>query len=307
LEYNNRNCKFRKGGVGEGMDTRTANEHPENDENLGSSQNEQNAALEDDVSEQLDTPSLPTSAPHRRAMDEEVEFQIRSALENAFFGEKAGDESPPETPSVIADEIEAPEPIITRMLAEETESENAEPEPDDTASDKTLAEDLIDEGTVPVAAETKATAEYEPFIEVEAEPVKSETLSTETDKEPLCETDTPVIEGSDIPQETEENNVPEIFCLNVMQTIVEEKVDKYIKMFGLCNCPRCRVDVIALTLSNLPPKYVVVSEHDRIPMLSVYEGRFNSIVISQVMNSCKRVLEHPRHILKNDEIPITKV
>ncbi|MGE4275695.1 MAG: late competence development ComFB family protein [Lawsonibacter sp.] len=88
-----------------------------------------------------------------------------------------------------------------------------------------------------------------------------------------------------------------ISCVNVMRALVEEKVDKYIRLFGLCTCPRCRIDVIALALTNLPAKYVVIGEHKRIPMLSVYEGRYNAAVVSQVMWACKKVMDNPRHQL----------
>ncbi len=89
----------------------------------------------------------------------------------------------------------------------------------------------------------------------------------------------------------------EFSCVNVMQALVEEKVDKYIRLFGLCTCPRCRIDVKALTLTSLPAKYVVIGEQERIPMLSVYEGRYNAAVVSQVMWACKKVMDNPRHQL----------
>lgn len=88
-----------------------------------------------------------------------------------------------------------------------------------------------------------------------------------------------------------------ISCVNVMHALVEEKVDKYIRLFGLCTCPRCRIDVKALALTNLPAKYVVIGEKERIPMLSVYEGRYNAAVVSQVMWACKKVMDNPRHQL----------
>ena len=87
----------------------------------------------------------------------------------------------------------------------------------------------------------------------------------------------------------------DVTYINVMQTLVEEKAPRYIKMFGLCDCKRCQADVKALTLSNLVPKYVVLSSTDRIPMLTVYEGRFNSTVVAQLTRSCKIVMDSPRH------------
>ena len=87
----------------------------------------------------------------------------------------------------------------------------------------------------------------------------------------------------------------DVTYINVMQTLVEEKALRYIKMFGLCDCKRCQADVKALTLSNLVPKYVVLSSTDRIPMLTVYEGRFNSTVVAQLTRSSKIVMDSPRH------------
>ena len=88
--------------------------------------------------------------------------------------------------------------------------------------------------------------------------------------------------------------------LNVMQTLVEEKTERYIKMFGLCTCSRCMADVKALTLTNLVPKYVVLPKRDVIPMLTVYEGRFNTTVFAQLTRSCKIVMDHPHHNRSED-------
>lgn len=97
------------------------------------------------------------------------------------------------------------------------------------------------------------------------------------------------------PQPAEEPDEEHYSVLNVTQALVEEKTDKYIKMFGMCTCQRCRIDVIALALSNLPSKYVVVSDKDINPRLSMYESKYSAAVITQVMSACKKVLEKPHH------------
>ena len=83
--------------------------------------------------------------------------------------------------------------------------------------------------------------------------------------------------------------------INVMQVLVEEKAPKYAKIFGLCTCERCMEDVKALTLNNLPSKYVVMEPGDRIPRLTVYEGRFASDITAQLLKACKLVMAHPHH------------
>lgn len=83
--------------------------------------------------------------------------------------------------------------------------------------------------------------------------------------------------------------------INVMQVLVDEKAPKYIKMFGLCNCKRCMEDVKALALNNLPPKYVVLGEGDRVPKLTFYEGQYCSDITAQLLKACQKVAERPHH------------
>ena len=83
--------------------------------------------------------------------------------------------------------------------------------------------------------------------------------------------------------------------INVMQVLVEEKAPKYVEMFGLCACKRCMEDVKAYTLNHLPPKYVVLEPNDRVPRLTVYEGKFSSDITAQLLQACKVVHETPHH------------
>ncbi len=83
--------------------------------------------------------------------------------------------------------------------------------------------------------------------------------------------------------------------INVMQVLVEEKAPKYVEMFGLCSCKRCMEDVKAFTLNHLPPKYVVLEPNDRVPRLTVYEGKFSSDITAQLLQACKAVHETPHH------------
>ena len=85
--------------------------------------------------------------------------------------------------------------------------------------------------------------------------------------------------------------------LNVMEYLVEERLEKYVKLFGLCSCQRCLADVRALALSRLPAKYVVLPSSSVTPMLSLYQAKFDSMVIAEVIQACKSVMENPRHLL----------
>ena len=87
----------------------------------------------------------------------------------------------------------------------------------------------------------------------------------------------------------------DLVYINVMQALVDEKADRYIRMFGLCACERCAIDVKALALSSLPAKYVVMHRGEMVPMLTVYESRYSAAVIAQLIQACKIVMDSPRH------------
>lgn len=147
------------------------------------------------------------------------------------------------------------------------------------------------------------TSVQEPEAEPAREGREAESKEPAADDSAAFEPVFPVAEAADTPLENALNELraageekpDEFICFNVMQTLVEDKAGKYIKMFGLCDCNRCRIDVVALALSNLPPKYVVAKPHELIPRLSMYEQKFSVIVVTQVMSACRKVLDRPHH------------
>ena len=64
--------------------------------------------------------------------------------------------------------------------------------------------------------------------------------------------------------------------LNVMENLVNETVDKWMQQFGTCTCSRCRADVVALSLTNLPAKYVVVGRNAAAPLMNFYSQQFSA-------------------------------
>ena len=88
---------------------------------------------------------------------------------------------------------------------------------------------------------------------------------------------------------------PNFKYLNVMEHVVENIAKDYMERLGGCTCERCIADVIALTLTKLPPKYVVVEPPAASPLLNFYSSRFAPHVIVEVTKSCLTVKENPHH------------
>ena len=213
-------------------------------------------------------PKAAVPAPSVEDHSEEVASAIHDALEEELLAELKEDETAAETAAPeSAPGPEEPEP------AAGSEFEPFQPEP--------VAEE-------PAAKAPAAPAVEEPAAAPEPEPVREAKLEPAPAPQPKP-APTPAKEPED-----------DITYVNVMQALVEDKVDRYMKRYNMCTCHRCRTDVIALTLTSLPPKYIVVPEHESVPMLSIYEGRYAAAVTAQILWACQKIAEHPRHT-KNDD------
>ena len=167
-----------------------------------------------------------------------------------------------------------------------------------------LEEDLLAELSeeAPAAAEPPEAVQP-PAPEPEPQPAPAEEPVPEPEPEPQPEPE-PVPEEEPEPQPEDSTHKPnpmeDITYINVIQALVEDKVDKYIKQFKMCTCRRCRTDVVALALTTLPAKYIVVPEHESVPMLSIYESRYGAAVTAQLIAACQKVSANPRHSGESD-------
>lgn len=267
-------------------------------------------------------PLIPPILEVAQANDESLAQQIQQALEEEL--QEAAPPPPvrqaPEPPPVPAPAPPPPaEPVFSpaepasppvepvsplpaesapsgleAALAQALEADLAAQEGEPSDFVETTFEDLSQPPapeTVP-EPEPEPIPEPEPAPEPEPEPAPIPEPEFVPEPEPIPEPE-PEPEPESAPEPA--NPADELTYVNVIQSLVEELAPRYIKMFGLCSCPRCRIDVVALTLNNLIPKYVVMKKHDMIPMLTVYEGRFSSTIFAQLTRACKIVSDSPRH------------
>lgn len=159
-----------------------------------------------------------------------------------------------------------------------------------------------------LASSLEELAESEPVAETPPAPVVEEVPQpksvTEEPAAPVIEEvpqPEPVAETPPAPvavdSAAEKPDEEEVICANIMEILVERKAETYMELFGLCCCDRCKMDVQALALTELPPKYVVMAKNELPLRLSLYEGRMNTAVTAQILRACKVVLAEPRHKL----------
>ena len=84
--------------------------------------------------------------------------------------------------------------------------------------------------------------------------------------------------------------------VNVMEQILKRmNLKQYLKQYDVCMCSRCQADVMALILTRLPAKYVVVDESSTAPIIGFYESKFKVRILTEIIKACMDVKEHPRH------------
>ncbi len=82
---------------------------------------------------------------------------------------------------------------------------------------------------------------------------------------------------------------------NLMEVVVSQAIDDIKKHYEFCNCEQCRLDIAALALNNIPPRYVVSIKGDsygRADLLAIQKGLD---VLGTVLDAVKTVQKKPRH------------
>ncbi|MDR0272191.1 MAG: late competence development ComFB family protein [Clostridiales bacterium] len=83
---------------------------------------------------------------------------------------------------------------------------------------------------------------------------------------------------------------------NYMEDIIHDKMNAVLKsMPDICQCEKCRLDMLAFALNNSPPKYVVTAKGKLYTKVSSLEGQFNVDLVRIITDAVTRVGQKPRH------------
>ena len=83
---------------------------------------------------------------------------------------------------------------------------------------------------------------------------------------------------------------------NVMEELVWQKLDEVLTSSKkACNCQKCRYDIAALTLNELPTCYVVTSQGETYSKVKGLEMQFNIDVVTAISNAIATVSSRPHH------------
>ncbi len=85
---------------------------------------------------------------------------------------------------------------------------------------------------------------------------------------------------------------------NLMEEIVLKAIPDLTVKQNVCSCEQCRLDIAALALNDLPPRYVVTPKGASYARADLLEIQKYVDVIGAITKAIKLVKEHPRHNIK---------
>lgn len=224
----------------------------------------------------------PDGSPYLPDLPDTAEQAASVATEAAVLEEVSAAEEPvrekvdvqPE-PQAAAAEIDSPELKEPEKTAAEEPAPTAEPNPNPAPEPEAIPEP---EGE-PAAVQT-----------AEAQTVSQEAQTPAANSAPEPKPETPASV-----EKQPKKDEPDFATVNVMEYLVREQAPRYIRQFGHCDCGRCIEDTIALALTHLPAKYVVVNKNAISPLLNFYEKRFAGQLIVEITKASMTVDEFPHH------------
>ncbi len=82
---------------------------------------------------------------------------------------------------------------------------------------------------------------------------------------------------------------------NYMEDIVSQKIDSLLKILNICSCDKCRLDIMAIALNDLPSKYVVSEKGALYTKIRELESQFEVDVETAIIKAALFVSKSPKH------------
>ncbi|MBO8138261.1 MAG: late competence development ComFB family protein [Desulfotomaculum sp.] len=88
-------------------------------------------------------------------------------------------------------------------------------------------------------------------------------------------------------------NYTETVVLQLLNSVLEDY--KKNKNPNICTCERCRQDIMAIALNNLPPRYIATDTGEVITQVAFNQFGGRAEIITQLIKAIEKVNANPRH------------
>ena len=82
---------------------------------------------------------------------------------------------------------------------------------------------------------------------------------------------------------------------NIMEEIVRAEARSVMKNMGMCSCEKCFIDVCAMALNNLSPRYVTTLKGSLFAQIEDLDPNEHVHVTMEVTRAAKKVKSAPQH------------
>mgnify|MGYP000657231193 FL=1 len=82
---------------------------------------------------------------------------------------------------------------------------------------------------------------------------------------------------------------------NYMEEIVFSSIKEVLDDIKVCSCDKCILDIAAIALNELPPKYIVTEKGELYSKVDSLRQQFEVDVISAITKAAVLVKRNPRH------------
>ncbi len=82
---------------------------------------------------------------------------------------------------------------------------------------------------------------------------------------------------------------------NYMEEIVFSTMKEVLSDINVCKCDKCLMDISAIALNDLPPKYIVTEKGELYSRINSLRQQFEVDVISAITKAAVLVKRSPRH------------
>lgn len=82
---------------------------------------------------------------------------------------------------------------------------------------------------------------------------------------------------------------------NYMEEIVFGQMKDILNDINMCTCDKCLLDIAAIALNDLPPKYIVTEKGELYSKINTLGQQFEVDVVSAVTKAAVLVKRKPRH------------
>lgn len=81
-----------------------------------------------------------------------------------------------------------------------------------------------------------------------------------------------------------------------MEKVVEDALADVLQQSNhVCDCEECKVDIMAIALNHLPPKYVGTRKGEVFTKLNTLSNQFNSDAVIEITKAIDIVNKKPNH------------